>query len=479
MHYRAEGEGIPKVDVTVDFAQQEWYKKLTHKATSISQLDERALVVAGMSMLWVPKNPRGVPAYGYQGKVGYSLLNVFDPRAGGDMIEAIQPEGRPTWLDQIRNRFLHPTSESFAAYTNTILGEDGEDDFDDTLDPTREEVIVLSSEGSDKSHERLTPHSPRAGPAQGAVNEPVNEPIGDDPPVETAEQLETRKKKKLDKTEKKEKRVEENVAEVPHKRPSIPPFLDYVVVSDTLSGLDVGVLDDKKKELDEQAAAALAAKRAKLQKENPPVPSESEIDMGVFSAKRGNLLEEIYIASGSRGAKSGKAPRKIDISKITPPAFPPSRTFDLSTPPPPPEMTRVKRENKMMWRLSMLVKVVLVMRVVLEIVREWKLMGEDTLEFENAKKAFAEEREKFNAEKKGLLWRVSDVEQKLAKEKQVNVDKQKNSESACERTNKELQARREAIVRLSGEKTKISDEAEEERAAHQKRERERERERVC
>ncbi|KAJ0502479.1 hypothetical protein HanHA300_Chr11g0413401 [Helianthus annuus] len=61
------------------------------------------------------------------------------------------------------------------------------------------------------------------------------------------------------------------------------------------------VLDDKKKELDDRAAAALAAKRAKLQKENPPAPSESEIDMGVFSAKPGNLLEEIYAASDSRG----------------------------------------------------------------------------------------------------------------------------------------------------------------------------------
>ncbi|KAJ0743716.1 hypothetical protein HanPI659440_Chr10g0379171 [Helianthus annuus] len=306
MHYRAEGEGIPK---------------LTHKATSISQIEERALVGAGMSMLWVPRNPRGVPVYGYQGKVGYSLLNVLDPKAGGAMIEAIQAEGKPTWLDQIRNRFLHPTSESFAAYANTILAGDDEDDFDDTPDPTREEVIVLSSEGSDRSHESLTPHSPRAGPAQGAVDEPVNEPVGDDPLVDSAEQLETRKKKKLDKTEKKEKRVEENVAEVPHKRPSIPPFLDYVVVSDTLSGLDTGskrterhpeddetlteivkkkkLLDEKKKELDEQAAAALAAKRAKLQKETPPAPSKSEIDMGVFSAKRGNLLEKIYVASGS------------------------------------------------------------------------------------------------------------------------------------------------------------------------------------
>ncbi|MFS7996924.1 hypothetical protein Hanom_Chr12g01135731 [Helianthus anomalus] len=56
--------------------------------------------------------------------------------------------------------------------------------------------------------------------------------------------------------------------------------------------------------------------------------------MGVFSAKRGNLLAKIYVGSGSQGAKPGKAPRKIDISKITPPTSPPSRTFDLSPPPP-------------------------------------------------------------------------------------------------------------------------------------------------
>ncbi|MFS8006974.1 hypothetical protein Hanom_Chr14g01255531 [Helianthus anomalus] len=70
-------------------------------------------------------------------------------------------------------------------------------------------------------------------------------------------------------------------------------------------------------------------------------------------------------------------------------------------------------------------------------------MGEDTLEFEAAKKAFVEEREKFNAEKKGLSWRVADAEEKLAKEKQ-----------------------------LSWEKTKISDEAEQERVTSHKREHE-------
>ncbi|MFS7996923.1 hypothetical protein Hanom_Chr12g01135721 [Helianthus anomalus] len=199
----------------------------------------------------------------------------------GAMIEVILPDGKPVWLDQIRERFLVPTSESFASYANTILGED------DATHPVREEVIVLSSGGSDGSHEGLIPRSTRAGPTQGTWNEPVNEPVGDDadPPVETAEQLETRKKKKLDNPEKKEKKVEENVTGASHKQPSNHLFLEYVVVSDTLSGLGAGekrterdpdddetlteimkkkkVLEDKKKELDEQAAA-LAAKKSKL-----------------------------------------------------------------------------------------------------------------------------------------------------------------------------------------------------------------------
>ncbi|KAJ0622338.1 hypothetical protein HanIR_Chr01g0018881 [Helianthus annuus] len=118
MHYRSVGEGIPKVDVLVGFAEEDWYKKLTHKATAISQLEEMALVGAGMSLLWVPKNPLGVPVYGYQGKFGYSLINVLDPKAAGAMVEAIQEDGKPTWLNQIRGRFLHPTDESFTKYAS-------------------------------------------------------------------------------------------------------------------------------------------------------------------------------------------------------------------------------------------------------------------------------------------------------------------------------------------------------------------------
>ncbi|KAM0006891.1 hypothetical protein Hdeb2414_s0157g00817141 [Helianthus debilis subsp. tardiflorus] len=303
MHYRVIGEGIPKVNVVVGFAQQAWYKKLTEKATSISQLEEMALVGAGMSLLWVPKNPLSVPVYGYQGKLGYSLLNALDPKAGGAMVEAIQKDGKSTWLDQIRNRFLHPTN-----------------------------------------------------PAQEAVNEPVNEPndVDIEEPVEAAEQLEVRRKKGSDKSEGKEKGAEEKPAGTPCKRPSTLPFLDYVVVSDTLSGLGAEekrggsdpddsatltemmrkkALEDKKRKLDEQAAAIFASKKARLQKETPPAPSESEIDFGVFTATRGNLLEKIYEASGSGGVKPVKVARRFDISQITPPTSLPSRTLGLSTPP--------------------------------------------------------------------------------------------------------------------------------------------------
>ncbi|KAJ0539425.1 hypothetical protein HanHA300_Chr08g0286121 [Helianthus annuus] len=283
-------------------------------------LEEMALVGAGMSLRWFPKNPLGVPVYGYKGKLGYSLLNVLDPKAGGAMVEAIQGVDKPTWLDQIRGRFLHSSNESFVAYANVVLG----DDIDDAIDPTREEVIVLSSGGSDRSLDGLTSRSPRAGPTQGVAHEPVNEPVDDDVEIlaETADQLETRKKAKAGKSDRKEKRAEDQATETPRKRPSTLPFLDYVVVSDTLSGLGAGekhrrfdpddhatltemmkkkTLEDKKRKLDDQAAAMLAAKKARLQKETPPAPSESDIDMGIFSGDRGNLLEEIYVSSAPTG----------------------------------------------------------------------------------------------------------------------------------------------------------------------------------
>ncbi|MFS7901937.1 hypothetical protein Hanom_Chr01g00005431 [Helianthus anomalus] len=98
--------------------------------------------------------------------------------------------------------------------------------------------------------------------------------------------------------------------------------------------------------------------------------------------------------------------------------------------------------------------------------------GEVTVEFEYEKRDFVEEKEKINAEKNGLMWRVSDAEQKLAQEKQVNAKKQKDWEVACERSNAEMQSQRDAIIRLSGEKEEIAEEAQQARAAFEKKEKE-------
>ncbi|KAJ0770443.1 hypothetical protein HanPI659440_Chr07g0257481 [Helianthus annuus] len=162
MHYRAESEGVPRVNVLIPFTEQDWYTILTRKVTPIIQLEERALVAARMSMLWAPQNPRGFPVYGYRGKAGYSLMNVFDPKACGAMVVAVLPEGRPLWVEQIRDNFLHPTSESMATYANTVLGEDDGDDIDADPAPAQGEPIILSSEESADSYQDLIHRSARA-----------------------------------------------------------------------------------------------------------------------------------------------------------------------------------------------------------------------------------------------------------------------------------------------------------------------------
>ncbi|XP_035841715.1 uncharacterized protein LOC110918485 isoform X2 [Helianthus annuus] len=323
MPYRQVGQGIPKVDVMEDYGAQDWFKRITQKATAISQLDEMALVGAGMSLLWVPKNPLGQPVYSYQGKFGYSLLNVLDPKAAGAMVEAIQAEGNPTWLDQIRGRFLHPTDESLNRYASEVLGEDV---WNDSVDPGREGVIVLSSGSSDQNFEDLTSRCARAGTAQGNAAEPVHEVVGDDDDVEVAvdssARLESRKKARTDKSGRREGKTEGKAAGSSRagerSRESDPD--DSATLTEHMRKK---ALEDHKRRLDEQSAAHFAAKKAKLHKEAPPAPSESEIDLGVFSGGHGNLLEELYAASAPpTAAKFGKKPRMVDISQITPPASP-------------------------------------------------------------------------------------------------------------------------------------------------------------
>ncbi|MFS7918376.1 hypothetical protein Hanom_Chr03g00200261 [Helianthus anomalus] len=198
-------------------------------------------------------------------------------------------------------------------YANTILGDDDEDETDIDINPIREEFILLLIGESDDGSYHLIHRSSRAGPQQGFTEEPVGEVVPTpvvDPQVGAASQAETRKKKKEEKTG--GKKAEELVAETP--RPSNSSFLDYV--------------------LDAQAAAALAEKKSKFQNESTTAPSESEIDLGVFSKNTGNLLEKIFKSSSAPRAssKSARPEPKIDISKITPPTSPPSKPLDLSPP---------------------------------------------------------------------------------------------------------------------------------------------------
>ncbi|MFS7990062.1 hypothetical protein Hanom_Chr11g01054391 [Helianthus anomalus] len=264
MSYRSESEGVPRVAVSIAFADEDWYKKLSRRATPMIQLDEKALVAAGMSMLWVPRDPRAYPVYAHKGKVRYSLMNVFNPKVAGGMDVAALPE---------------------------------------------EELILLSSEESAGSSQGLIHHSSRAGPQHGPVQEPAGEgastPHVMDPTRATYEQKETRKKKREEKKTE-EKRIAEEPASAPtRKRSSNVNLLDYVVESDSLSSLDAGVKRSAPDPDDDVTLTEMIAKKQKILEDKNKLnvmgeivaPSESEVDLGVFNKKSCNLLEKIFKAS--------------------------------------------------------------------------------------------------------------------------------------------------------------------------------------
>ncbi|KAJ0713897.1 hypothetical protein HanPI659440_Chr13g0483531 [Helianthus annuus] len=379
MHYRSKSDGVPKMAVSISFTDEEWYKTLTRRPTPIIQLEEKALVAADMSLLWVPRDPRAYPVYAYKGKAGYSLINVFDPKVAGEMAMATFPVGEPKWAERIRDNFLHPSSESMGAYSNMILGVlEAKTDLDTT--PTREEAILLSSEESMSLALGLTHRSSRAGPQQRLGQDSTVGGVSTPPVVDPAS-IVVGPKQKVVEAEKAEKREARNkkTTDEPARAPTRKRFfngklLNYVVVSDSLSGLDARIkrfapdpddkatlteimakkqkiLADKKRELDEQAALALSEKKLKVMGETV-APSDSEVDLGVFAKKPRNLLEKIFEAfsqprsmtlgylSSTQSARAASKGVKIippNIADITPPISPPPIWFDESPPRPDPK----------------------------------------------------------------------------------------------------------------------------------------------
>ncbi|MFS7928475.1 hypothetical protein Hanom_Chr04g00321181 [Helianthus anomalus] len=247
--------------------------------TPIIQLEEKALVAAWMNILWVPRDPRASPLYAYKNK-GYCLTNIFDPSVGGEMTGMFLSAGEPTWVDRIRDNFLHPSSENLAAFGVILLGVPLVVKPGPGKSPTRKGTILLSSEESTRSSHGLIHRSSRAGPLQSDKDS--------------------------------------NGAQT-RKHSSKAKLLDYVVGSGSLSGLDTGtkrlaadeddqisltqmtekkrkILADRKQELDEQAALALSEKKLKVMG-HATAPSDSEVDLRVFAKKSGILIEQIYEAS--------------------------------------------------------------------------------------------------------------------------------------------------------------------------------------
>ncbi|KAJ0810325.1 hypothetical protein HanPI659440_Chr01g0025781 [Helianthus annuus] len=145
-------------------------------------------------------------------------------------------------------------------------------------------------------------------------------------------------------------------------------YLNYVVVSDTLSGLDLGVkrtateieedqatitqimekkrklLSDTKHKLDTEAALDVSEEKRKLM--GQPVgsaPSQSEVDLSVFRKKIANILDDLYEDSAGkegsarvtglrswRSISRGSKPIAVDMSSIPAPESPPAVIFGES-----------------------------------------------------------------------------------------------------------------------------------------------------
>ncbi|KAJ0735406.1 hypothetical protein HanPI659440_Chr11g0431811 [Helianthus annuus] len=364
MHYRRSNEGIPKLPV-VSYLEEQWYKTLSGRPTPMLQLDEMVLVTAGMSTLWEPTNPRGAPVYKYKNRA-YGLMNALDQKVGGGMVTRQLLEGELPWLEQIKDYFLHPTEESLGAHVATPTGAHPLVSVKPKVmkSPARGggATILLSSEGSTASSDglihwsRTTRTGPNVKPTGGSEADAHMEPVTADPEVSADELVQERPE------------VQTQPGMQTGKHYSHLRYLDYVVVSDTLSGLDVGVrlapdeaeedqvtitqilekkrkiLADAKRKLDTEATLNMSEKKRKLTGQPMgPAPSKSEVDLSVFKKKSGKFVKNCLLSlpdeKGSAGVTGSRSRRSTthtskpiipDISSIPGPESPPAALFGES-----------------------------------------------------------------------------------------------------------------------------------------------------
>ncbi|KAJ0751960.1 hypothetical protein HanPI659440_Chr09g0318801 [Helianthus annuus] len=233
-------------------------------------------------------------------------MNALDVKVGREMTVKILPEGQLPWLEQIKDYFHHTSEESLAAFMPARTGANPPviAKLKTMLTPAEKGTILLSSEESIASSEGLVhqSHSTRVGAGGDSTGESiamdvesvatVTEHVADGQPG---------------------KGPEGQVQPGPQsgKRTPSKRYTDYVVVSDTLPGLDIGarrseekvdedqatitqILEEKRKsmvaakrKLDTNAALQISEKKRCLMRQTEEsAPSENEVDLSVFTKKK-------------------------------------------------------------------------------------------------------------------------------------------------------------------------------------------------
>ncbi|MFS7997771.1 hypothetical protein Hanom_Chr12g01145861 [Helianthus anomalus] len=166
----------------------------------------------------------------------YNLINAIDVKVGGEMTVRILPDGKLNWLEQIRDYFHHSTEESLATYmlartcVNTLIPTKSKT----ALTPTKEEISLLLNVESiaysgglvHLSRSTCASASGSQAGGSGARGGVGREKVV----VEPSNERQTEKRSEV--------RVEPEAGS--GKRSLRRRYLDYVVVFDSIRGLDVG-----------------------------------------------------------------------------------------------------------------------------------------------------------------------------------------------------------------------------------------------
>ncbi|KAJ0431281.1 hypothetical protein HanIR_Chr17g0846701 [Helianthus annuus] len=243
-----------------------------------------------MSLMWVPRDPRAAPIYAYKGK-GYRMMNVLDPEVGGEITARLFSEGEKPWVEQIRDNFLRPSSKNLNTYVATPLGAHLPISVKSEVDkpPAREEAILLSSEEYTGSSHGLI-HCSRVQVPARELFRLLRVMLHPSPPLQSLRLSPLNLgRRSLKRRTRLARRMKRHVAADEEDQATLTQMTEK----------KWKLLASEKRELDAQVALDLTERKIKVMGQ-VAAPSESEVDLGVFAKKSGNILEELYEESSKK-----------------------------------------------------------------------------------------------------------------------------------------------------------------------------------